>query len=318
MATDHATGHDSCGNHGWARRGDGVDFVCASEGDAVLKSDLLQQRFSTINMAWGGESILTDRAGNSRVAVAPRCTFAVMVQDQVLRAFLAKRGDVLRSSGFLSRCLVTRPVSAIGFRVVFSEPPQWRCLDVFHARLEEIQEEGDLRLVANVPRRIIEFDTEACRHWAGLANDVEAMLRPGEYLEEVGDFGAKLMEHVARVAAILHVFSRQDGCISVDTVERAYAIVRFFAEEFRFLFSPSLEMPQSVVDAQKIESYLLSNVWRHGNNAIRRNDVQRNGPVRGRDRFVPAIDALISQGRIWLTQDHPKAPVIVHLNPGFR
>ncbi|ATE58982.1 YfjI family protein [Thauera sinica] len=301
-----------------ALEGDGeAVFVNASEGDVALKSDLMQQHFATLNMAWGGESILTDRATDSRTATNPRCTLSVMVQHEVLEKFMMKRGDVLRSSGFLARCLVTRPMSMIGNRFVLSEPPQWKHLDVFHARLRNILEEGDLRLVADVPRRTMEFDNEARRQWASHANKVETMLREGDYLYEVRDFGAKLMEHVARVAAILHVFSCQEGKITVDTVERAFSIVWFHAEEFRLLFSPSLEVPQAVIDAEKIERYLLHNVWMNGWDTIHRNEMHRIGPVRGLDRFVPAIDVLVSQGRIWITQAHRKAPLVVNLNPAF-
>lgn len=301
-----------------ALEGDGESiFVCASEGGAVLKSDLVQNHFAGMSMAWGGESISTDRASNGRLAVNPRCTLAVMVQDVVLRKFFAKRGDVLRGSGFIARCLVARPQTTIGYRIAFSEPPQWHSLGLFHARLHELLDEGEMRLVSDAPRRIIEFDTDASRCWARHANEVEVMMRPGGYLAEVADFGAKLMEHVARVAAILHVFSRQEGRITVDTVERAFAIVWYFAEEFRVLFSPSLEIPAALIDAEKLWNYLQLNYWARGWGAVRRNDVLRCGPIRGRNRFDPAIDALISQGRIHLMQSLPKAPVFIHLDEAY-
>ncbi len=301
-----------------ALEGDGEStFISASEGDAALKSDLIQQNFTALSMAWSGESIVADRADKGRTAINPRCTLSVMVQNAVFNQFMEKRGDVLRGSGFLARCLITRPISMIGHRFAFSDPPQWKHLDAFHARLRCLLEEGDLRLAAGVPRHILEFDEEARHRWVLRANEVEVMLRDGNYFGEVRDFGAKLMEHVARVAAVLHVFAGQDGKITVDTTERAWTIVLFHAEEFRLMFSPSLEIPQAVVDAEKIERWLLANVWLRGFAHVLRNHVHRTGPVRGLGRFVPAIDVLVGQGKIFVTQANSKAPLVIGLNPNY-
>lgn len=301
-----------------ALEGDGESiFISASEGDAALKSELLQQHFTSLNMAWGGESIIIDRADDTHTAINPRCTLSVQVQEAILSEFMQKRGESFRGSGFLARCLVTRPMSMIGYRLVQSEPPQWNHLTAFHLRLNELLEEGDLRFVAGVPRQIIEFDEDASYQWSVRANEIEAMLREGGYLCEIRDFGSKLMEHVGRVAAILHVFSRQEGKITTDTVERAFAIVWFHAEEFRLLFSPSLEIPPAVLDAEKIKRYLYQNFGIFGCATVPRNTVHRFGPVRGLDRFVPAIDILLSQNVIWITQAHRKAPLIINLNLNF-
>ncbi len=298
--------------------GDGeAVFINASEGDAALGSDLFRQNPSAVNMIWGGESRLDDRATESRLVTNPRCTMSVMVQEEVLKQFMAKRGDVLRGSGFFARCLVTRPMSMVGNRVISSEPFQWTYLVSFHNRLRDLLEEGDLMLVAGVPRCIVEFDDEARHRWAYHANAVETMLREGGYLSEVRDFGAKLMEHVARVAAILHVFFRQEGLITVDTIERAFSIVWWHAEEFRLLFSPSLEVPQAVIDADKIADYLFRQVRCLGYWAVPRNIVHRYGPVRGLSRFGPAIDELVRRGNITVCQANRKAPLIINLNPNY-
>ena len=296
--------------------GDGeAVFINASEGGVVLQSDLFRQHPTTLSMSWGGESFLTDRATDSRTATNPRCTLSVMVQDEMWEKYMARHGHVLRGSGLLARCLVTRPMSMVGNRVVSSEPFQWTYLVSFHDRLRDLLAEGDLMLAAGVPRRIVEFDDEARHQWAFHANEVEAMMREGGHLCEVRDFGAKLMEHVARVAAILHVFSRQESKITVDTVERAFSIVCWHAEEFRLLFSPSLEVPQAVSDADKLGDYLSRNVRGLGCWSVPRNTVHRYGPVRGLSRFLPAIDELVYRGSITVSQANRKAPLIVHLNP---
>lgn len=292
-------------------------FISASEGDAILKSDLMEHHFTTLNMAWSGESILTDRADGARTVVSPRCSMSLMAQPAVLSKYTKKRGEAWRNSGFPARCLFTFPQSTIGHRVIYPDPPSQNYLDTFHRRIESLLDEADMIHVAGAPRRIIEFDDDARYRWSFRANEVEMMMRDGGYLAEIRDFGSKLMEHVSRVAAILHVFGCQEGKITVDTVERAYSIVWFHAEEFRLLFSPSLEQPQEVTDAQKIERYLLRSVWCNGWNAIPRNTVLRIGPVRGRDRFAPAIDILAAHGVISITQAYRKAPLIVNLNPAY-
>ena len=37
--------------------------------------------------------------------------------------------------------------------------------------------------------------------------------------------------------------------------------------------------------------------------AVSKNDVLRRGPVRGLDRFEPALAALVSQGKVFLNHD---------------
>lgn len=301
-----------------ALEGDGESvFISSSEADAILKSELFEQHSSVLNIIWGSGSPQADRAYRNSTVTDPHCSISMLCQGEVFKELMHKHGEAFRGVGFFSRFLFNRPISMIGNRFVQNNPPQWNHLGTFHRRLQDLLDEGDMRLVAGVPRRIIAFDEEARNQWARRANEIESMLRDGGYLAEVRDFGSKLMEHVARVAGILHVFSRQEGSITTDTVERAFAIVWYHAEEFRLLFSPSLEVPQATIDADKVERYLLQSVWLKGWNAIPRNTLHRVGPVRGLNQFLPAIDVLISQGKISITQAKPKAPLIVNLNSAF-
>src|SRR3546814_10182349 len=75
-----------------------------------------------------------------------------------------------------------------------------------------------------VERDPVEFSDDAKARWFAQASKTEWMLRPGDYLHDITDFGSKAMEIVARLAAVMHYFGGEQGKISLDTLERAISI----------------------------------------------------------------------------------------------
>jgi hypothetical protein len=50
---------------------------------------------------------------------------------------------------------------------------------------------------------------------------VETDMRPGFYFAEIKDYASKYAENLARLAAVLHFFSANDGDISLETIQGA-------------------------------------------------------------------------------------------------
>jgi hypothetical protein len=288
-----------------AGEGESLGFL-TDEGDVIFKGGAMRQ-LGRLNKSWdGARTIAIDRAhDDSVVAHEPRTTFAVMVQEAVLRDFLGRHGEMLRGSGHLARYLVGAPPSLQGYRHVYSLDQYWCYLPAFHARMTELLQEYRQRIEAgSIQRQILEFSPEAKLHWRDASNWLEETLRqPAGQFSDISDFASKGMEIAGRIAALMHHFTGQEGKISVDTLERALHIFGWHLGEFKRVFSPHGRVPQEVLDTQTLWEYLQSRFFNFGHLVVPKNIVLKNGPLRPVRRMQVALDILVSQGRVFIGRD---------------
>lgn len=305
-----------------ALRGDGRRIaIISDEGEIVLKGGAMQ-KMAPINKAWDGPKLLTfDRADGAVEVSNPRMTMNIMVQEQVFKAFMEKRGEIARASGLLARFLVSWPASTQGFRWTSSTEPTWECLPKFHHRVTELLEATDVRHKAgDKSRKVLSLSPEAKELWVKTQNDVEPQLQPLGPLASVRDFASKALEIAGRVAAILHHFTGQEGnVISMETLQRALDIVKWYLDEFVRLFGDGDDEPLWQKDVRKIIMYLYSHCWQANEISISRNLVRRCASVRHQGRFEAALQWLIRNG--WVTVSHEdawkrKGKLWINLVPG--
>jgi len=302
-----------------ALEGDGESIVFfEDEGENVIKGGAFQQT-GRVNDAWGGSKTLTiDRGyGVSIIARNPRVTVSFMIQPQVLKEYLRKRGKYMRGSGHWARYLMAYPASTQGTRFTYELNQKWIHLPRFQARMRELLDEFGGSIDVGVKERaILEFDEDAKSNWVTFANTIESQLTPLGYLHDIKDFASKSMEVVGRIAALFHVFSKQEGKISVDTLNRAVVIVDWHLHEFKRLFSPEFSIPQEQADAQVLEEYFQTKLWNRNYHFTLKNAVLKNGPIRPASRFNAALDWLIELGRVW-TNIGQKRELYINLNPVY-
>lgn len=301
-----------------ALEGDGESIAFMSdEGEIIIKGGALNQT-GLLNKAWDGASMLTlDRSDGVSVVVRdPRVTVSYMVQRQVLKELLDRRGDVMRGSGHWARYLIGCPASTQGTRYTYHLDKEWLHLPKFHERMRELLDEFGRRVEAGmVDRTTLEFCDDAIPRWIEVTNRTESMLQPWGYLHDIKDFASKALEIAARIAALLHVYSKQEGKISVESLNRAIIIVEWHLHEFKRIFSP-MAIPQEHRDAQVLEHYLFVNYWCRNYNFAQKNMVLRNGPVRPRSRLDAAMECLTSMQRVWISYG-PKRERYINLNPAY-
>jgi hypothetical protein len=178
---------------------------------------------------------------------------------------------------------------------------QWAYLPSFHNRIKALLEEYDRRLAEGpIKRDVLELAPEAVAHWIELTNQVEEMLQPFGYLNDIKDFASKAMEMTGRIAALLHFFSKQQGQISVNALECAFAIIRWHIDEFKRLFGHQPGVSQVQLDAKALVFYLHTHYYQSGNLTAPRNAVLRNGPIRPAARFNEVLDYLVACGKVWI------------------
>lgn len=304
-----------------ALRGNGRHVAIVSdEGDIVLKGGAMQ-KLAPFNKAWDGPKILTfDRADETVEVNNPRLTLNIMVQEQVLRAFLDKRGYIARASGFLARFLVSWPASTQGFRYTSLNEPVWEFLPAFHQRVTELLNAADARHKAgDQSRKVLSFSPEAKELWIAKQNDLEPQLQPGGPLFSVRDYASKSVEIVARIAAILHHFSGQEGdVISMETLQRAMDVFGWYFDEFICLFGDVNDEPPEQKDVRTLFLYLHSHYWMMGCPSVPRNEIRKRGRIRHQGRFEAAIQRLCWDGAITVCHqdaEKRKGKLWVHLNP---
>ncbi|CAL62010.1 Conserved hypothetical protein [Herminiimonas arsenicoxydans] len=293
--------------------------ISSDEGEVVLKGGLMN-RAGLRNKGWdGARLIVSDRIGTgSSIARQPRITVNIMVQDAVFDVFQQTRGVVARGSGSWARYLVGEPASTQGFRFITYIDEEWHHLPQFHARVEELLHEYDaLMKSGEVKRQVVEFNPEAAAAWIRLCNHIEGKIQPWQYLNDIHDFASKACEMVARIAALIHFFTKQKGKITLDTLNRAACIVEWHMHEFKRLFSPQIATVTMMDNMIAIERYLYLNYWKVGLVNAGKNQVLRNGPnhLRSKVLLEPVIEAMQAQNWIGLIKDDISNKVLIAMNP---
>lgn len=298
-----------------AMEGDGRSIaLLGDEGEFILRSPLFSQN-GVLNKAWDGGPVILDRGnGVSLTARDTRTTVSIMVQGEVLRDFLQKRGQSARGSGFLARILMTCPQSTQGWRINDGGDQSWDALHALHDVIDELL--GDATCTPCREAVVYEFDDDAIHDWISYTNNIEANIRPTGALRNIPDFASKAGEITARIAALLHHFGRQQGKMSRDTLKRAMDLMDFYLNEFLRLFSPQFEVPHVHSDAMALEQYLHRVCWAHGVTLIGRNDVYRCCHMRDKSRFASAVQLLCHQDKIKIELGQNKRHLII-LNPAY-
>src|SRR5262249_4940939 len=117
--------------------------------------------------------------------------------------------------------------------------------------------------------------------WRQLHDEVEVELsRVGEFAG-VPDFGSKIGENAARIAANFHVITQgPGGSICAATMEGAAAVAIWHLNEARRILG-STKTPEDIADATLLFEWLSS---REASDSIEPRDILRLGPPQLRDK----------------------------------
>lgn len=305
-----------------ALEGDGESLVVLTDdGESLFKSGAMSN-LGVLNQLWDSpKSMPLDRAEQEHVSVRnPRVSIWIMTQEEVLKSYREKRGKLAKGSGHWARYLVGFPMTTKGTRWMAPEELVWEHLPKFHARIRELLVQFQEMMVSGkIEREVIEFSEDAKARWIQQANNTEWMIRPGEYMSDIDDFASKTMELIARLAASMHYFAGDRGKITLDTLERAIEIVAWHVDEFKRLFAAQPSMPQEQADAYDLAKWLRTHIWRGWNSQtwIAKNHLLQYGPVRNRNRLNAALDILIGQFAIWVSQNQKNKQRFVNLDDKF-
>lgn len=110
---------------------------------------------------------------------------------------------------------------------------------------------------------------------------------------------------MARLAALFHLFSGEEGDIPETTLMNAQKISEWYLNQAFVLFGPGPELPQHIQDAELLLQWLEERFIDNNAQALKRSWVSPRVPNRLRQpgRLQPALLHLHQNRRITLWQD---------------
>ncbi len=267
------------------------------EGGRSLNGPLMRSTGQLCSL-WDGKTIDIQRKQAGSFSVdSPRVSISIQVQPEVFYNYFNKKGDEARTSGLTGRFLISHPATHIGLRFEdnTSHDP-CAALEIFHERLIKLYSQSeDITLTMSPDAQVL---------WTDNFNAIEAYMAPGGYLSGLQDFGSKVPENTARLAALIHLSFDDSTQISRSTLLSAINVMAWYCHEAVRIFSSTGEQNQFMKDIAALEAF-LNRIHSTGKTDVKTQEILQNGPARLRRRSAldPILNHLFINGRCMLYSD---------------
>lgn len=265
-------------------------FLSSSEGGTIFNSRIMTNT-PILNSLISGDSVTVNRKTEEiHTAEDPRLTINIMTQWSPLEGFMSRTKDDVLANGFLSRFLVCAPRSNCGYRQSNGIVCSSERIKEFNERLYKLLSQA-AELDDYKQKTVIKFSDGAKRIWLDVYNDVEAKMAPGGIYQYVKGHASKLLEIVARLAALNHSFDNaSEDEISAATLVESINLVGYFSSQFMNIFC---KPPKYVVDAQNLMQWFGAYI-NSGVRYLKRTTVMQCGPIGTRKKkdLEPALEYL--------------------------
>lgn len=250
-------------------------------GSHGMRSESVMGNLSQLNILWDGLPLTVNRrTAGSFTADGVRLTMSLQTQEVTLKTFIEKHGELSRGSGFWARFLFAWPESTIGKRP-FKELDSMPALDAFNSRIMEILK-TDLSFddSGKMVLKTLVLSPEAKKYWIRFHDIIEKQLTEGGQFCDIKDVAAKSADNAARLAGLFHVFEKGvDGEVGLDQMESACKLTLWHLTEARRFFGEQAMKPE-ILDAGKLEQWLIDRYRENGGKPISTRDVLQYGPFR--------------------------------------
>ncbi len=207
-------------------------------GGHAMNSDNRLKTMTGLSKFWDGAPINRTRAGDGAVTYYGRRLAAhLMVQPGVADTLLSD--PVARDQGLLSRCLIARPISTIGQRLIGEKVAMSQLsqggLSEFHTRIGDLLRRP-MPLVDGTRNELappcITLSEASERLLISFANAVEREQNAGGRLEHITGFASKAAEHAVRLAGVLTVYADPEAMeISPEHMKNGIDLADWYLSE---------------------------------------------------------------------------------------
>lgn len=243
-------------------------------GGHASKPENMLKTVTGISKLWDAAPITRTRAADGESASRHGCRLSAHLMIQPIVANDVLSNPTMRGQGFLARFLIAWPESLAGTRLYESTNPTtdprlnryWQRMTALLEQEPLTNESGEL----TPPELHVDGPVKAL--WAKEHDRIEIELGEGGDLVDIKPTAAKAAENLLRIAGVFAVVE-QTGNISINQVERAARLMRWYTGEALRLAHPTKVDPQ-LRNAERLVRWLVSKQWFHFD--ARR--LQRDGP----------------------------------------
>ena len=286
----------------------------SDEAGIVLGSHSMQgnpTRFvAFLNRLWDGKVFSAHRKTSENYTIEDRrLTLNLMMQPMLLQKLANQVTGISRQSGFLARCLLAYPQSAMGNRFYKEPPASLDFMADYEKRIMACLTQSERLTRAGCHKLpTLYFNQEAKQKWVIFFNSVETGLKPQGQWAEINDFASKAAENAARLAALFHLFTGCNGEIRLEHTEQAIEIVHWHLQETRRLLAPPPISTQHE-DAKKLIKWILSK----GLQQTTPRAIQQSSPLRVKEQRNNALAILLEHH--WIQKTTENKQTIIKVNP---
>jgi hypothetical protein len=256
-----------------------------------------------IDLAWAGSPVSVQRKGNgSMLSVGARVSALFMSSPEEIAELHRRLGDSVAVEAAWALFLSVNPpmpkrvvnpanVSAMSGECIRS------LIGIIAAC---VAESGDRAKSGNTDRDVVVLDADARAKSDEFATALDREMNDDHSLCDVKAFASQAAEYAIRLAA---AFTRFGGSTTItgDTMESAIVVICHHLSVHKARFSMAHAVPQVIMDADDLEKYLHDRFWIKGQADVPLSHIERHActeELRKRDRLMPAIGLLESQGKI--------------------
>lgn len=215
----------------------------------------------------------------------------------------------------MARFLICWPESTQGLRTFEEAPATWSALARYHNCMTDLLQR-QRGIVKGVTPSMVNLSPEAKQLWIKFHDSIEEELGNKGSLFNVRDIASKVADNAARLAVIFHVYGTGSpvGTVAEQYMMGAIRVAAWHLKESQRFFG-GMAQPQEIVDAARLEAWLISEDRSQRTPPTRRL-AQQYGPVRGSKHLEAALAVLVDLGRAKELNESPQKKVIM-VNPAL-
>lgn len=206
---------------------------------------------------WDGKRLTWVRSKQAPKQIDPHLTLLWTIQNERWQAYdSSPRGKRLRGSGAAARMLFTyMPEDTIADSGTIGPATQQFC-ELIQAHLVDSITHSRTNW-DNLPT--IDFSRDAASCLRSIQFRYNSMKRDDRYKDH-SDFVGRMLDHVCRVASLLHAIDTDAGEIKLEHVERAEAIIDYHFDVFCYLYPKIDNRPLHQTDAETLYDWLRGHI----------------------------------------------------------
>lgn len=283
---------------------EGIQSTALITDEAMaLLSGSSARDFGILNKLIDGAPFRSDTFRHAIEIDSPSLTFGLWGQSMVINDFVNAQDQMARTTGFLARCYLIRPKPTSGARTIspHEDVIPTKALDIFNQFcFQSLEQTSELLANKDNAKTILRFSQKANELWCEYYNYIERQINENADVQACRDLASKQGDKVARIAALFHSIDGEGELISADTMWHAIQVGDWlFRQSIYFLKSSQVEqMPKLAIE---LFNWLADQQRTTGRTQVSRTEIMQFGPssLRRRANLLPALDLLVSWGKIW-------------------